>query len=129
MSLVEDHEPANDLPQQIAKTISGMRSELGCIREELTRAGHAHPAVCNVVSDVLQRCMSLASLITTLETIAAAKRQTGEHKQLPKQERTENLELFAASAARGRSVELDRIRASLHRAGDHTLDVESEVEA
>ena len=122
------------MSRQIASVIKGMRSEIGCMREDLTRAGHRHPPVCNAVTDVLQRCMSLLAHVTMLETIAAAKRVVGEHQQLPKQESPESYELpFAA----GREAELDghrrgidkRLLQTLHRAGDHTLDDEEPEQA
>lgn len=131
-----DETAHGELPQQIAHAIASMRSELTCIRVDLVNMGHRHAAACNAIGGVQHRCMTLATLITQIETIAKAKTASGELKKLPAQERPEEMELFAATAMPA-AVSLDehrrsideRLKRSLHRANDHSLDDEEVMES
>lgn len=119
------------LKDQLDAVVKSAVSDLGEIRAELTALEHAMPAACGRTGNIRQIMMTLASRLTSIKVLAAKEVMTGEEEPATRQERADEMELFAATSQCGRTqTSLALLRASLHRAGDDSLDDdESEVES
>jgi len=120
------------LKDEIDAAVAAAISDMGEIRAELTGLEHAMPGACDRTLKVRQIMMTLATKLTTIKVIAAKEVMCGNEEPATMQARTEDLELFAnvranASQCGHTGVTLELLRATLHRAGDHSLDDEDEV--
>lgn len=126
---------AETLSRNVDGPIKGIRSEVGAIGEDLTRLGHRVPAACPVINDIKLRLTALMTYVRSLETTVAARRQAGKEEAKTRQDKPEEYELPLTSGAPAQPAPLlpgylrrQMIR-TLHAAGDHTLDDESEVDS
>lgn len=103
----------------MAKDIAGVRHELAAIRGLASEMGHDHPALLIKCTAIMQRGIALAAHVNSIEVIASAGRMLGAVEHEEPQKPVGDLPLFAG-------VERSPLEllASLHRAGDHTLDPE-----
>lgn len=114
----------------VAETaFGGRRKELEAIRLAASAIGHALPAAVGRATTIMQCCCGVASYVTSAEIITrVAQRADGMPVNAP-QAPVEETPLFAMASATAVKpfVEPDPLRAlaSLHRAGDHSLDPES----
>lgn len=130
------------LKDELDAVVKSAVSDMGEIRAQLTALEHAMPGVCGRTGNIRQIMMTLTTRLTGIKVIAAKEVMCGNEEPATKQERLEDLELFAgvmapmplpeitpkdlqcvmrhSSQARGQAALLN----SLHRAGDHSLDTE-----
>ena len=118
------------LKDELDAVVKSAVSDMGEIRAELTALEHAMPGACGRTGNIRQIMMTLTTRLTGIKVIAAKEVMCGNEEPATRQERTEDMELFAGAVQCGRSETTHaRFLASLHAAGDHTLDDESEVGA
>ena len=117
------------LKDELDAVVKSAISDMGEMRAELTELEHAMPCACGRTAKIRQIMMTLTTRLTGIKVIVAKEVMCGNEEPATKQEDIRNLPLFAAGVQCGRSVTTALMLASLHRAGDHTLDDESEVDA
>lgn len=115
------------LKDELDAVVKSAMGDMGEIRAELTALEKAMPGVSARTMSIRQIMMTLTTRLTSLKIIAAKEVMCGNEEPATMQVRTEDLELFANVRAKASqcghavtSVEL--LRASLHRANDHSLD-------
>lgn len=137
-----------NLKDELDAVVKAAVGDLGEIREELTALEHLMPAAGHRTLNIRQILMTLNSRLQGIKVIAAKEVMLGNEEQATRQERVEELELFAPhvvptmvvveSAEKARAFEEARIVPMLPRhgidlsakgtvwklaaAGDHTLE-------
>lgn len=114
------------LSDDIKRVITAVRIDLRGVREIASRMGHAAPGLANDAGEIGLRCIDILARLNELEAGAAAKRMVAEEEPLTVQRPVSELALFAGG---GQECPRSLLLASLHRAGDHTLDDDGEPAA
>ncbi len=125
---------AMTLKDELDAVVKSAISDMGEIRAELTELEHAMPGACGRTANIRQIMMTLTTRLTGIKVIVAKEVMCGNEEPATKQDRTEDLELFVnvrtkSSQCGWTQSQRELFLASLHAAGDHTLDDESEVDA
>lgn len=117
------------LKDEIDAAVKSAVGDMGEIRAELTALEHAMPGVCGRTANIRQIMMTLTTRLTGIKVIAAKEVMCGNEEPATRQVRTEDLELFASRLSQlgHTTASLELLRASLHRAGDNSLDEEEEA--
>lgn len=115
------------LKDELDAVVKSAMGDMGEIREQLTALEHAMPAACGRTANIRQIMMTLTTRLTGIKIIAAKEVMVGNEEPATKQDRTEDMELFTnvtrrSSQSGHTATSLELLRASLHRAGDHSLD-------
>lgn len=112
------------LKDQLDAVVKSAISDMGEIRAELTALEHAMPGACRRTANIRQIMMTLTTRLTGIKVIAAKEVMVGNEEPATRQERPEEMELFARAGARHSRPENEHelMLASLHRVGDHSLD-------
>lgn len=101
---------------------------LEAMRAKLTTLEKAAPGLARLTADVRLEMMSLVGHVNALRATQAAKRMTGEASPLIEQEPVNHLPLFAHEDGHVLTpLDVGRMRETLHRTGDYTMDDEEEV--
>jgi len=115
------------LKDEINAIVKSAVGDMGEIRGKLSELEHSLPHVHRWTGDIRQIMMTLATRLTSLTVVAAKEVMIGNVEPATKQDRTEEMPLFAGiKLVTSAAVPPDRmlLLRSLHRAGDHTLDEE-----
>lgn len=110
------------LKDEIDAAVKSAISDMGEIRAELSALEHAIPVACGRTQNIRHIMMTLATRLQGIKVIAGKEVMVGNEDPATRQERTEDMELFAARTLLVSKTADPALLASLHRAGDHTLD-------
>lgn len=107
------------LARQMAGDIKGLRAEMEGIQATARAAGHLYPAAAEKMTGILQRLIVMGTYLRGMETTLSAKQHAGTMEAAPRQTPHDELELVACATS---NITHRRMVASLHRAGDHSMD-------
>ena len=98
---------------------------LGRMRGIIKRLTEAAPGLLSLTMELRHEMMDLTSRLQALRCTQAAQRMTGEAPPLREQAPIAEMPLFAHKNGHVLTpLDVERMRETLHRAGDHTLDGE-----
>lgn len=100
-----------------------IRAEIASVRLVFGEIERACPAMMELCGSGRVALAGLAAKVNALEATLGALRMTGQAPQLPEQKPVVETLLFSLPVGRPlQADDLERMRESLHRAGDHSLD-------
>ena len=117
------------LKDQLDAVVKSAISDMGEIRAELTELEHAMPGACGRTANIRQIMMTLAARLNGIKVLAAKEVMIGDEEPATKQKGTAGLPLFANAGQNDISERTHALMvASLRRAGDRTLDDDSDAD-
>lgn len=111
------------LEARVGRECAAIRAEVASVRLVFGEIEQACPAMAGLCASGRLALIGLTAKINALDTTMGALRMTGQAPPLPEQKPVEETPLFSVPAGRPlQETDLERMRESLHRAGDHSLD-------
>ncbi len=111
------------LEARIGRECAEIRAEVTSVRLVFVEIEQACPALAQLCASGRMALIGLTAKVNALDTTLGAMRMTGQAPPLTEQKPVEETPLFALPLGRPlEPADLERMRDSLHRAGDHSLD-------
>lgn len=111
------------LEARVGRECAEIRAEIASVRLVFGEIEQACPAMMELCASGRVTLAGLAAKVNALDVTLAALRMTGQAPALPEQKKVEETPLFSLPVGRPlQEADLERMRESLHRAGDHSLD-------